>query len=240
VVAHLAKTHAATLDKLAGALDQEKPLVTAALQAGCQQGILMFDLSHFRLRPLLDEPLPAEALRFRSRRERLGHDLLAPKGCVSLESENHIHAVGVEIVGKLKIRAEKREYRPLLRMSGEGRVLKAECTCPFYRKHALKEGPCEHLIGLRLHYGKLELDRKQNPDRSSVTLETRSDTRRRGKSETVYQLTLDHSRLVKRWGESGAKPRAKTLIFNSVVDSRIAFFEQVDSLLGRGYIDARA
>lgn len=240
VARHLDKAHAATLDDLASKLKADKAELTAALQSGCQQGVLMYDLSHFRLRPLLDEPLPAESLRFRSRRERLGHDLLAQKGCVSIESENHIHSVGVELVGKIKLRAEKREYRPLLRLNGEGRVLKAECTCPHYRKHALKEGPCEHLIALRLHYGQLELDRKRNPDRTNVTLETRTYTQRKGKRETVYQLTLDHARLIKRWGESGAKPRVQTLIFNSVDDSRLAFFEQVDSLTSRGFIDTRA
>ena len=120
--------------------------------------MLIYDLHSCRLRPLLDEPVPEDELKFRNQRERKAHDLLAVKNAVKLESENHIHDVGIEITGK--IREEKNDFRPLLRLSNESRVLKAECTCPHFRKHQLKEGPCQHLIALRLKFGEIEIERE--------------------------------------------------------------------------------
>ena len=213
--------------------------LSAAIQSGCQQGLLIFDLHSCRIRPLLDEPLPVETLKYRNSKERKAHDLLAGSTSVKIEGENHIHGVGVEVTGK--VREDKKDLRPLLRLSNEGRVLKAECTCQFYRKHQLKEGPCEHLIALRLKFGELEIERRLNPDRNSVIQETRSYAKRGEQgSETVYQLTLNDKRLTKRWGTQGGVMKKHAMVYNNVSDARSAYFEQIDSLEAKGFVDARS
>src|SRR5262249_17285783 len=61
-----------------------------ALQQGCQQGKLMFDLASgvYRLRPLTSEPLDLARLEYRNQRERIAHDLLVRRGAVRVEKEN--------------------------------------------------------------------------------------------------------------------------------------------------------
>ncbi|MEZ0374004.1 MAG: SWIM zinc finger family protein, partial [Candidatus Sericytochromatia bacterium] len=96
ILGHLKTVRSAGLDALSAQLKLTRAEVLAAVQSGCQQGLIIYDLHSCRLRPLLDEPLPLETLRFRNRRERLAYDLLA-KSAVRLESEEHIHEVGVEL-----------------------------------------------------------------------------------------------------------------------------------------------
>lgn len=236
----LKKARSLSLDELATAAKLGPDDVLAAVQAGCQQGLILYDLHSCRLRPLLDQPLPAETLRFRNPRERQAYDLLA-RGAVQLESEEHLHEVGVEIVGKVSVAADKRDYRALLRLGPDGRVLKADCSCSFFAKHQLKEGPCEHLMALRLKFGQIEQERRAHPDRETVRLETRSYSRRDADgSEDIYQLSLNEKRLTKRWGPADTPPRKHAMVYNSAAAAREAYFAEVDSLEARGFIDARS
>ena len=239
VIKILSKERVMEFEALAKKLKISEKELLAAVQKGCQQGLLIYDLHSCRLRPLLDEPVPEDELKFRNQRERKAHDLLAVKNAVKLESENHIHGVGIEITGK--IREEKNDFRPLLRLSNESRVLKAECTCPHFRKHQLKEGPCQHLIALRLKFGEIEIERRLNPDRETVIQETRSYAKRNETgSETVYQLTLNDKRLTKRWGPQGGSLKKHAMVYNCVQDARRAYFEQIDTLEAKGFVDARS
>ena len=239
VIKILSKERVMEFEALAKKLKISEKELLAAVQKGCQQGLLIYDLHSCRLRPLLDEPVPEDELKFRNQRERKAHDLLAVKNAVKLESENHIHDVGIEITGK--IREEKNDFRPLLRLSNESRVLKAECTCPHFRKHQLKEGPCQHLIALRLKFGEIEIERRLNPDRETVIQETRSYAKRNETgSETVYQLTLNDKRLTKRWGPQGGSLKKHAMVYNCVQDARRAYFEQIDTLEAKGFVDARS
>ena len=52
--------------------------------------------------------------------------------------------------------------RPLLHVDHEGRVIEANCTCEFFKKHHLTRGPCEHILALRLaHMRRLEEEDRQ-------------------------------------------------------------------------------
>lgn len=244
VLAHLKQVRVASLEALSDSLKLSRQQVLAAVQSGCRQGLMMYDFASCRLRPLLDEPLPPEALRYRNRRERLAYDLLQSvnkSNAVSLTSEEHLHGIGIEIVGKVKVAADGREYRPLLRFNAEGRVLKADCSCPQFRKHQLKEGPCEHLMALRLLFGRLEIERRDNPDREHLRLETRSYSKRQADgSETVYQLALNERRFTKRWQLDGSKHKKHAMVYNSAADARDAYFAQIDQLEAAGFVDARS
>ncbi len=212
-----------------------------ALQTGCQQGQLMFDIACgvYRLRPLTDEPLDLEKLEYRNVRERIAHGLLHRGDAVVIESENRIFGTGLELTGNVDVVEDRREYRPQILIAEEGHVTKAECTCSFFRKQGLKAGPCEHLIALRLAYAKREAELEQSGDaRETATVETRTYSKRTGESENVCQLTLDRKRVKIRWGEAGTNLRLQTLQYNSSDEARDAYFSRVDELETSGFLDA--
>ncbi|MFS8071559.1 MAG: SWIM zinc finger family protein, partial [Byssovorax sp.] len=244
VTAHLAKSWSATAPAIAKATGLSAAETLEALQVGCQQGKLMFDVARdvYRHRPLTGEPLDPSRFEFRNARERRAHDLCAQKGAVRIASENRIHGVGLELTGKITVAADKREYRPELLLDDEGRVKKAVCTCAFFRKHQLKEGPCEHLVALRLFEAREEVKRREQRGkaRGTVTMETRTYARRHERGEDVYQLALDQKRLKIRWGLRGQDARVQSLFFNDAADARAAYFERVDDLEKRGFLDASA
>jgi hypothetical protein len=244
VIGHLSTRWSSKASEIAGELGLTGAAVLSALQVGCQQGKLMFDVARevYRYRPLTGAPLDPGRFEFRNDRERRAHDLVGQKGAVKIVTENRIHGVGLELTGKVVIAADKREVRPELLSDDEGRVKKAVCTCAFFRKHQLKEGPCEHLIALRLLSAREEALRRtlRGQARSAVMVETRTYARRHPKGEDVYQIALAERRLKVRWGLRGADPRVLSLVFNSVDEARAAYFERVDDLERRGFLDATA
>ncbi len=244
VARHLGKVWVAPAKEIADAVGLPPARVLEALQIGCQRGMFMFDVARevYRYRPLLGEALDPGRFEFRNDRERRAHDLCAEKGAVKIVTENRIHGEGLELTGKVAVAAEKREYRPALLVDDDGRVKKAECTCSFFRKHQLKEGPCEHLVALRLAEAREEQRRRaqRSASRSAVVLETRTYARRHDKGEDVYQVALDRRRVKIRWGLRGAAPRVQSLTFNSVEEAQAAYFARVDDLEKRGFLDATA
>src|SRR5204863_3776521 len=119
------------------------------------------------------------------------------------------------------VEEDRREYRPQMLLADEGQVWKAECTCTFFRKQGLKAGPCAHLIALRLAWAEQESKRRTTGDpRQTVTVETRTFSKRDDAGEDVVQLSLERQKLRVRWGRTGKTPRTQTLAFNTVEDAR--------------------
>ncbi|OUS26047.1 hypothetical protein A9Q99_19940 [Gammaproteobacteria bacterium 45_16_T64] len=243
VVGYLAKQWVATREDIAQAVNIAGEELLEALQLGCQQGQIMFDIANdvYRLRPLTETPLDLKRLEYRNQRERVAYDLLARKSAVSISGENRIYGTGVELTGKVEVKEDKRDYRPQILIADDGAVSRAECTCNQYRKQGLKEGPCEHLIALRLTYAKREMNRrKSGKSRSTISVETRTYSRRSNVGEQVCQLSLDHKRLHCRWGKSGERLRLQRLQFNTVEMARADYLSRIDKLLDTGYLDASA
>ncbi|MBU1896251.1 SWIM zinc finger family protein [Myxococcota bacterium] len=215
--------------------------VRGALQAACQAGLVMYDLAAdvYRLRPLTAAPLDQDKLRHRSLQERIAYDLLGVEGAVKVTKEDRIIDQGLEIIGRVSVAAQRREYRPSLLIDEEGQVRKAECTCAHHRKQGLKQGPCAHLIALRLRQGMDAASRQGG--RSAVTVETRELVKRHKGGERIYQITLNRQRLRLRWGERvEARMRVQNLVFDSVAEARDAYFARLDALAAQGYLDATA
>lgn len=229
-----------TAEGIAAAIDQPLAEARRALQSACQRGLAMYDLAagRYRLRPLVGEvPDPAK-LAHRTPAERAAHDLVEA-GAVRIESRNVIPTEGTEVIGRVDIVADKREFRPTMLVDREGRVRKADCTCAPIRKNGLRQGPCAHLIGLRLQIA-AERRAQQAGGRAAIEVATKTFARRRGDRETVYRVSLDRSRLKVRWGDRGGRERVQNLWFDSTDDARVAFFERVDALEASGYLDATA
>jgi hypothetical protein len=243
VLTALSKTWFAPAKDLVAATGLKGAALLEALQHGCQQGKIMYDLAAevYRLRPLTDKPLDLIRLEYRNRRERIAHDLVARRGAVKIVTENRIAGSGVELTGKVSVTEDKREYRPQMLLGDEGQVGRPDCTCPPLRKQGIKAGPCPHLIALRLAFAAEEAKRQTGGDpRETVTVETRTYSKRSPSGEDVVQVTLDRQRLKVRRGQNGQPMRLQTLRFNSVDDARSAYFARVDELTARGYLDATA
>ncbi len=243
VLKRLGEVWFGTAEDLAAATKRPVAEVYTALQVACQSGQVAYDLARgvYRLRPISSAPIDLERLSYRNVRERIAHDLVA-RGAVKIASENRIYGTGLEITGKVNVTADRREYRPQLVLDDDGRVRSAECTCTFYRKHKLKEGPCAHLIALRIAQAQEDERRQQarGKARATITFETRTYARRRGDTEEVFQLALDRQRIKLRWGPRDQRLRVQSLVFNSVADARAAYFARVDQLEARGYLDGTA
>jgi hypothetical protein len=243
VLKHLEGRWSAGAGELAKETKLPWPALTEALQLGCQQGRIMYDIAAnvYRLRPLTDAPLDLARLEYRDARERQAHDLLVRRGAVVIVGENCVAGAGLELTGRVTVEEDKREYRPQMLLADEGQVTRAECTCAFYRKQGLKAGPCVHLVALRLAYAAREADRASGrAPAEAITAETRAFSRRDAKGEDVYQVTLDRRRLKVRWGRADGPSRLQTLAFDSVEEARAAYLARVADLSARGFLDASA
>jgi predicted DNA-binding WGR domain protein len=237
ILAHLAGVWLAGARDLSKVTGLKGAALVEALQLGCQQGKLMYDVAAdvYRLRPLSEAPLDLGKLEYRNQRERVAHDLLVRRGAVKITSENRIAGTGLELTGKVVVDEDKREYRPQLLLGDEAQVLKAECTCALYRKQGLKQGPCAHLIALRLCYAEQQ---RGKPSLDKVTMETRTFSKRDAAGEDVFQVSLEKQRLKLRWGRAGKDQRLQRLKFNTLEEARAAYQARLDDLHARGYLDA--
>jgi hypothetical protein len=234
VVRHLGKVWFASANEIGAAVKLTGAALAESLQAGCQQGKLMYDLAAgvYRLRPLTDAPIDLGRLEYRNDRERVAHDLLVRRGAVRIVTENRMVTVD----------EDKREYRPQMVLGDEGQVGRAECTCTLFRTQGLKQGPCVHLVALRLAYAEQEAKRLAGAGgREAVQVETRTYSRRDAKGvEDVVQVLLERQKVKVRRGQAGQALRLQTLRFNTPEAARAAYFAQVDSLDAKGYLDATA
>ncbi len=242
VLRYLSAVWVADAKHLSSATGLKGAALAEALQAGCQQGKLMYDLASdvYRLRVLTESPLDLARLEYRNQRERTAHDLLARRGAVQIVAENRIAGTGLELTGQVAVSEDRREYRPVMLLNDEGQVIKAECTCTFFRKQGLKAGPCTHLVALRLAYAEQEARRAKEGRQQGITVETRTYSRRDAEGEEVVQVTLDRTRVKLRWGRAGQPLRLQVLRFNSADAARAAYFAKVEACETQGFLDATA
>lgn len=121
--------------------------VHAALKQLCSAGRIMFDLElkKYRLRELTRDPLPLEELQYANPREKKAKQLLKD-GHVSLQRHQLAADGTVELQGRIKER--KREQTVHVVLDLDGRMMDASCSCYFYKRNRLMQGPCEHMLGL--------------------------------------------------------------------------------------------
>ena len=242
LVKHLTSNWSSDRDSIGKSLKLDGEPLVERLQRGCQEGQIMFDVADdvYRLRPLTDSPLEFEKYEFRNVNERLARDLVLRKGAVKILTENRIHGSGLELTGLAKVNEDRREYRPQLLISNEGFVSRAECTCSQFRQQGLKAGPCSHLIALRMAHAIREQHRRAGTadGDDAVVVETRTFGLRKGKFETVYQLTLNQNSLRVRWGDSGQQERTQQFRFATVEEARADYQKRVTDLEEKGFLDA--
>lgn len=144
----LRETWYETPDSLSRRLGLDRATVLGALAAYTQAGRAIWDLELgcYRLRELTRDPLPIDALRFQNDREARASRFLAD-GLVRI-TESTDDGQGSTLAGE--VRHGDKPKLPRLRLDPDHRVIEAECSCNFYQQNKLRQGPCEHILALRL------------------------------------------------------------------------------------------
>lgn len=239
----------AVLDKprteaaLAQALGKPRAAVRNTVLAGLAQLRIGHDLATGELfaRPLTAAPIASASLRFRDAREAAAHRLLGEAGAVELSKVADQGIEGKAIEGQVVDGKAHRTFHPAFTIDREGRTTQATCTCTAFRRSGIKEGPCEHMIALRVAYARqqaaLEAARETPEGRAQITAETRVLLRRSARGAETYRLSLDGRHVTARFGLGDAL-RMQRLRFDSIADARNAYFARLATLATKGYLDA--
>jgi predicted DNA-binding WGR domain protein len=237
------------LDAMVKALGASATDVRAALQYESIKGRVLYDLARGEYRPrlLLAEPIDVASIRFGGERESLAHRLLGdeakPSGHVRITKLHDLGDESVEISGEVEDTLARRTFAPRFVLDGEGRVRGASCSCLHFKRSGMREGPCEHLLALRIHHQRQQLldeaARNTAEGRALIRAETRTLIRRRGMKEVVYRVSLDQRLVQVDWGQRGATARQQRTWFESDGAAREAYFARLSALNAEGYIDQR-
>jgi hypothetical protein len=254
------------VDKVVGALQQKGPqalaeLATASgkspqetrnlLQRACLQGRVLFDLDRQKYRPrlLMADPVDEKSIRYGSPREALAHRILE-EAKIEITKIHVVHGEGTEIWGEIEDKGARRTFAPRFTIDIEGQVRDAWCNCPTYMRSALREGPCEHMLALRVHHVRkiAETERlRQTPEgRKHISAETRTFIRRDSTgSQTTYRVSLDDRVVRIEWldvspGITPGEPRRQRMWFDTDSEARTAYFARLDQLADKGFIDEGA
>ena len=149
VFAGLAENWLERPDRLAERLGLDRGVVLGALGAYTQAGRAIFDLNKqvYRVRELSREPLPLDRLRFANEREERANRFLAQQA-VSVTARQIDDAEVLALQGAVK--DEDKTFAPSLQIDRDERILKAHCTCNWHQQNKLYQGPCEHILALRM------------------------------------------------------------------------------------------
>jgi predicted nucleic acid-binding Zn finger protein len=141
-------------DHLAGRLGLDKTVVLGALASFTQAGRVIYDINNqsYRIRELSRESLPVDELRFANPREESANRfvLLNKVNLFVSKRENKVVLSGA-VTDKEKV------FQPELIIDSDERAVGGKCTCNFYAQNKLMQGPCEHMLALRIAFRELEL-----------------------------------------------------------------------------------
>jgi hypothetical protein len=238
-----------SFEALVASAGAPKDAVRAALQLECLRGRILYDIARgtYRPRELMPNPVDESVIRFGSEREARAHRLLGDGGPgageVKVTKVHEVVGEGTRIHGEVVDREAVRSFFPVFTLDLEGRVKEASCGCPHFRRSGLREGPCEHMIALRLAYARqraAEEALRQTPEgRKLIRAETRSYVRREASGqEQVYRVSLDGKVVAVEWGLRLGEPRRQKLWFDTDAEARTAYFARLETLASEGFIDA--
>lgn len=231
----------ASLDDLAAVSGQSRESVRRVALGELGQLRAGFDLASGVLfeRRLLAQDLDGDALRFRDAREAEAHRLLDAMDQVRV-IKVHDAPEGRSIEGQVEDKARQRSFYPTFTLDREGRTSGASCTCPGFRRSGIKEGPCEHMIAVRVLFARQQAERESSrttqEGRKLIHAETRALTKRTSHGTEVVRLSLDGRQVVARFGEREPL-RMQRLCFATPEAARDGYFHRLDELGTRGYLD---
>jgi len=141
----------------------------SALSHLCQEGRAMYDLAGgvFRQRDLFLDPFTMQqaqtaikASRVPSPQEKQAQAIFNQKK-VRIIARRPVPGGGYKLSGSARGN-ESAPVRPQLHVDDRGQIVEASCTCSHYKRHQMTQGPCEHILALRLAH----MDRLENEEES--------------------------------------------------------------------------
>jgi len=235
LLALLQQHHFLALTDISQQLKLESQTTLALLQQACQQGLVMFDGQSqvYRYRPVLPQGISIEQLRYRHPAEQQAYELVEQQGAIGDLEVMLLNNEGLELSATINVAADKRSYLSKLKLNEEGMVAKAECSCHQIMQHGLSQGPCSHLLALRIAYAQ----QLSQQDRQILEQETRLFSRRRGQQLEQYQISFYKKRLFISNGLDQQRKRQQ-LAFNSIAAARQAYFNKIEQFQRSGFIDS--
>lgn len=224
-----------SLAEISQQLKLDSQTTLALLQQACQQGLVMFDGQSqvYRYRPVLPQGISIEQLRYRQPAEQQAYELVEQQGAIGDLEVMLLNNEGLELSATIHVAADKRSYLSKLKLNEEGMVAKAECSCHQIMQHGLSQGPCSHLLALRIAYAQ----QLSQQDRQILEQETRLFSRRRGQQLEQYQISFYKKRLFISNGLDQQRKRQQ-LAFNSIAAARQAYFNKIEQFQRSGFIDS--
>lgn len=235
---------AKTLDELGDRPGRKKDEVRRVLLALMSQGDALHDLAtdRYRLRSLLKAPIDPAKIRFKDPTHERAHRLLENEKQVELTKIHDRGAEGTAIEGKIDDQAAHRVFKTSFVVDREGRSTDASCTCPRFRRAGLREGPCEHMLALRIAHAKEERRREAargtEEGKKLIRAETRTLIAREGDRSEIVRLSLDDRSVTLRFGPHPDRLRMSRLLFDTVERARTEYFTRLEELDHKGFIDA--
>ncbi|GGZ11195.1 SWIM zinc finger family protein [Pseudoduganella plicata] len=152
VFAALTRRWLASADQLAADTGLSRLVVERALTLYTQAGRVIYDLTQrvYRLRELTREPLPFDDLRFASALESEAWTLVALHAITLQRCEAQADG-GLRLAGQAK--SGRKQYDVSLRLDADLRIADGTCQCNHFTQNRLRQGPCAHMLALRLAQG---------------------------------------------------------------------------------------
>jgi hypothetical protein len=135
-------------ESLATRLNLNTQVVWGALSSFAQAGRAIYDINNntYRIRELSREALPMDELRFANPREEMATRFVLA---------NHVHQLTADIkdgkrVVKGNVKDKDKAFSPELIIDKDERLVSGKCTCNFFKQNRLMQGPCEHMLAIRI------------------------------------------------------------------------------------------
>ena len=147
VLQELRKNWFAKSDAIATQLHLPHKDVLAALSACTQAGRAIYDLKNdlWRARELSRDPLPLADLRFSNENEAAARQLYQDS---AVKSKTARRIEGTTLEGTVSDKSSK--YKVTAFIDPDDRLVTASCTCNFFQQNKLRQGPCPHILALRM------------------------------------------------------------------------------------------
>ena len=118
--------------------------------------------------------------------------LLEGAGEVKLTKVHDVVGTGTRIHGEVVDREAVRSFFPSFLLDSEGRVREASCGCPHFRRSGVREGPCEHMLALRLAYSRRRADEYAQAAERSLDGMGENDYTQALRGLARYAVSRDH------------------------------------------------
>ncbi len=138
--------------QLAENLNIKQEEATVALQDMCKSGQAMYDhlLGTYRYRNMLEQEIVASS----------SEEDIRLTQAVTIVKENKAKMlqkgtlVEDAIAYNFEVEGEKTTYKVDVKIDLDGRIKFAECTCGFFKRNKLRQGPCQHIMAAAIWVGR--------------------------------------------------------------------------------------